>query len=208
MQIKVCGITNNRNLRDISLMRPDYMGFIFHGSSPRDVTGTVGLLDLDTIPPCTRKTAVFVDQPFKKVTDTITRYRFDAVQLHGKEDPSFCSDLMNECLVIKAFGIKESLPENLEKYMGNCHWFLFDAKGKYPGGNGIKFNHDVLKSYALDVPFFLSGGIGDQDLPLLAEMAGEGLQGVDVNSRFELSPGYKCASSLKKFIQKIRTYEL
>lgn len=205
MKIKVCGMTNNRNIREIALLHPDYMGFVFYGGSPRDITGKIGELELSAIPASIKKVAVLVDQPAGKAADTIKRYGFDAVQLHGDEEPAYCKNLMPVCEVIKAFRIDESLPENLDRYSGNCHLFLFDAKGRNRGGNGIKFNHDILKAYTLDTPFILSGGIGDNDLPYLKSIDFKQMAGIDLNSRFEISPGYKSLLSLKAFITKIRS---
>lgn len=205
MQIKVCGLTNNRNLLEIARLSPEYMGFIFHKSSPRDVSDIIGQLQLNAIPPSVKKVAVVVDQPAGKVFELVEKYGFDAVQLHGSEDPEYCRQFKPVCRVIKAFRIKHQLPPDLEDYEGSCHYFLFDAKGKYAGGNGIKFNHDILKSYRYKTPYILSGGIGDYDLPYLLDIDLEGMTGVDLNSRFELSPGYKSISSLKVFIQKLRS---
>ena len=204
MKIKVCGITNNRNLTEIALLRPDYMGFIFHKNSPRDITDTIGGLQLSAVPASVKKVAVVVDQPLEMVCDIIKRHRFEAVQLHGDEDPGYCVHLMSLCEVIKAFRIEDALPVELDQYENNCHLFLFDAKGKYQGGNGIQFNHDILKNYKLKTPYILSGGIGDTDLPYLQSIDLQGIAGVDLNSRFEISPGYKSISPLKDFINKLR----
>jgi len=206
MKIKVCGITNNRNLREIAFLQPEYMGFIFHKASPRDVTGSIDRLQLGIIPSAVKKVAVVVDQPLEKVSDLLKKYRFDAVQLHGDEEADYCRRLMAECEVIKAFRIEDSLPLNLSDYENNCHLFLFDSKGKHQGGNGIKFNHEILKAYKLETPWFLSGGIGDTDLPYLRSIALKGITGVDINSRFEISPGYKSITPLKEFINKLRNY--
>ncbi len=205
MQIKVCGITNNRNLLEIARLSPDYMGFIFHESSPRDVSLGIDQLQLSLVPPAVKKVAVVVDQPIERVLEILRKYRFGAVQLHGHEEPEYCRQLMASYTVIKAFRIAGSLPPRLGEYEGSCHYFLFDAKGKYAGGNGIKFNHDILRDYRLSTPWILSGGIGDSDLPLLLRTDLQGMAGVDINSRFELSPGYKSISSLKVFIQKLRS---
>ena len=204
MQIKVCGITNNRNLTEIALLRPDYMGFIFHKSSPRDITETIGGLNLSAVPSSVKKVAVVVDQPLEVVIEIIKKHRFEAVQLHGDENPDYCGQLMHLCEVIKAFRIKDALPGELDQYENKCHLFLFDAKGRYHGGNGIKFNHDILKTYRLKTPYILSGGIGDTDLPYLQSINLQGIAGIDVNSRFEISPGYKSISPLKNFISKLR----
>jgi phosphoribosylanthranilate isomerase len=91
MQIKVCGITNNRNLLEIARLSPDYMGFIFHESSPRDVSRGIDQLQLSLIPPAVKKVAVVVDQPIERVIEILGKYRFEAVQLHGHETPEYCS---------------------------------------------------------------------------------------------------------------------
>lgn len=206
MRIKVCGITNNRNLREIASLQPDYMGFIFHRGSPRDVTDTVGSLLLSTVPSTVKKVAVVVDKPEEEVVELVKKYGFSTVQLHGNESAGYCRNMMNVCEVIKAFRIDDSLPPELPDYEGSCHLFLFDAKGRYQGGNGIKFNHDILKGYSLKTRYILSGGIGDTDLPYLKNIDLEGIEGIDLNSRFEISPGYKSIAPLKEFIQKIRSH--
>jgi len=204
MKIKVCGMTNNRNIREIALLHPDYMGFVFYSGSPRDVSGRIGELELTAIPPSIKKVAVLVDQPADRAAEIIKRYGFDTVQLHGDEEPGYCKELMTVCEVIKAFRIDDSLPANLGLYTGNCDLFLFDAKGKNRGGNGIMFNHDILQAYTLATPFILSGGIGDDDLPYLKSIDFRQMAGIDLNSRFEISPGYKSLQSLKVFITKLR----
>lgn len=204
MKIKVCGITNNRNLMEIALLRPDYMGFIFYKNSPRDITETIGGLHLSAVPASVKKVAVVVDQPLEVVGDIIKKHRFEAVQLHGDEGPAYCGKLMHLCEVIKAFRIEDYLPGKLDQYENKCHLFLFDAKGRYQGGNGIQFNHNILKTYELKTPYILSGGIGDTDLPYLQSIDLKGIAGVDVNSRFEISPGYKSIPPLKNFISKLR----
>lgn len=205
MKIKVCGITNNRNLIDIGLLYPDYMGFIFHEGSPRDITGSIEKLQLGAIPPSVKKVAVFVDKPVDEVRMIIKKYRFDAVQLHGDEEPGYCGELMSECEVIKTFRIAGSLPENLSRYENHCNLFLFDAKGRYYGGNGLKFNHRLLEMYDNRTGYILSGGIGDKDIDYLKELDLKGLQGIDLNSRFEISPGYKSSTSLRVFMQNLRS---
>jgi len=205
MKIKVCGIANNRNLSEIALLQPDYMGFVFYPGSPRDVTVTIGQLQLSAIPPAVKKVAVVVDRPLQEVRGLVARHWFDAVQLHGDEEPDYCRELMNHCEVIKAFRIADSLPSDIGLYEGNCNYFLFDARGKYHGGNSIKFNHAILEGYGLSTPFFLSGGIGDTDLEYLRGIDIRKMYGVDVNSRFEISPGYKSVQSLRHFIAGLRT---
>ncbi len=72
--------------------------------------------------------------------------------------------------VIKVFSIKDNFDFSvLEPYEDVCDFFLFDTKGKLPGGNGYTFNWNVLKNYPSTKPFFLSGGIGLDQIEKLKE---------------------------------------
>ena len=68
----------------------------------------------------------------------------------------------------------------------------------------MKFNWELLEGYSLPVPYLLSGGIGPGDASEIRELEYLWLHGVDVNSRFERSPGIKDVSMLAGFIDQIR----
>ena len=78
---------------------------------------------------------------------------------------------------------------------------MFDTKGDEKGGNGIHFNWQILKNYPFSKPFFLSGGIGLDDVEKVQEILKHSLPiyGLDVNSKFEMEPGKKNIEALKKF---------
>ena len=82
-------------------------------------------------------------------------------------------------------------------------FFLFYTKGKLPGGNGYTFNWNVLKDYPSSKPFFLSGGIGLDQIEKLKKFqkseASKHCYAIDVNSRFEMEPGLKNIEELKEF---------
>jgi len=206
MQIKVCGITDRSNMLEIAHLRPEYMGFIFYEASPRDVTYKLPQLGLADLPPAIDKVAVLVDHDLSGAISLIDTYGFEAVQLHGNETPTYCKALSDHCMVIKAFSVGDHLPAQLGGYEGCCDMFLFDALGRHRGGNGEPFDHAILKGYDFHTPFFLSGGISLMDVQAVRELAGanENLAGVDVNSRFETSPGIKDPRLLLQFMKGIR----
>ena len=132
------------------------------------------------------------------------------MQLHGKETPSYC-ELIKEfgVEVIKSFSIKDYFDFSLlVPYQENCDFFLFDTKGTSPGGNGYTFNWSILKDYYSQKPFFLSGGIGLENIQQVKELLNSTLPlyGIDVNSKFESAPGLKKIEALIKF--KNELYEL
>ena len=89
-------------------------------------------------------------------------------------------------------------------YEGLVDYFLFDTKGQRVGGNGQKFYWRVLKAYRGQTPFLLSGGIGPDDALRIKAFCHPRYAGIDLNSRFELSPGLKDIDSIKRFLEKVK----
>jgi phosphoribosylanthranilate isomerase len=205
MKIKICGITQKENMLEVTALGPDYMGFIFYPPSPRDVSEKIEHLPIHDIPAKVKKVAVLVDMPLQQAIRLLDKYKFDAVQLHGVESPGYCLEMKRHTQVIKVFRIKESLPENMDLYEDCCNYILFDTQADKPGGTGLAFDHNVLKNYHLDIPFFLSGGIGPEHAEAVLSLDHPMLYAIDINSRFENKPGIKNISSLREFINKLKS---
>ncbi len=224
MKLKVCGMKYNPE--EVAALQPDYLGFIFWEPSPRVFTG-----ELPSLPPYIKKVGVFVDARLEEVLLKVQTYHLDAVQLHGKEPPEYCEalrdrfqgnsgksrkmehPLKNDRIeIIKAFSIREEFDFSvLLPYETVCDYFLFDSKGKLPGGNGYAFNWEVLKEYPSTKPYFLSGGIGLENqtgiAAFLRSPKSEYCYAIDINSRFEEQPGLKNIEKLKTF-KKLLEHEL
>nr|WP_299345602.1 phosphoribosylanthranilate isomerase [Allomuricauda sp.] len=215
MKLKVCGMKYNP--KEVAELQPDYLGFIFWEPSSRYFEG-----DIPELPSEIKKIGVFVDAPLEEVLDKIKTYQLDGVQLHGNESPEYCKYLrhaelvsashvgipklvQNDALeIIKVFSIKDDFDFSILKdYEAFCDYFLFDTKGKLPGGNGYTFDWSILKNYPSTKPFFLSGGIGLDEAEklqsFLASPASRYCHAIDVNSRFETEPGLKNIEKLKTF---------
>lgn len=216
MKLKVCGLNNRENTLQVLECKPDYVGFIFYAKSPR----FVGDLSPEFVSgiDSAKKVGVFVNETEINILDKVSRYGLDYVQLHGDETPEFCA-LINRCVpVIKAFQIADDFDFSvLNDYEASCDHFLFDSKSKNYGGSGKGFNHEKLKEYKLNKPFFLSGGIDIEtisDLVLrLSSLVSRlsslvPLVALDVNSRFEISPGIKDEKKIKVLTEKLRNNEL
>jgi len=111
--------------------------------------------------------------------------------------------------LIKAFNINDSFNfDKLKLFENQCDFFLFDTKGELPGGNGSVFDWSILKNYKYEKPFFLSGGIGIENIDELINLKKTRLPiyAVDVNSKFESKPGLKKLNLLEEFKNKL--YEL
>lgn len=203
MKLKICGITEKCDIPAIIELNPDYMGFIFHPASPRDISRQVAQIPFNLIPSHIGRVAVFVDEPTRTVMSLVEKYGFTHVQLHGSENPEQCREIQRYIPVIKAFGVNDTLPQNIKRYQDCCAFFLFDAKGRHVGGNGQQFNHSLLLSYNLQTPFFLSGGIAPEDVDYINKLSHPRLHAVDINSRFEDETGSKNVTLLKTFVNKL-----
>nr|WP_238987300.1 phosphoribosylanthranilate isomerase [Confluentibacter flavum] len=197
------------NIEQVAALQPDYLGFIFHEKSKRHF----GENDMPQIPHSIKKTGVFVDTELHEVIEKINFYHLHAAQLHGHESPEYCEKLKAYNIeIIKAFSVDDSFNfDDLKPYEPVCDYFLFDTKGKLPGGNGYTFDWTILNKYPSTKPFFLSGGIGlkevDSILLFLEKPESKYCYAIDVNSKFEIEAGLKDIEILKEFKNKLCHFE-
>jgi phosphoribosylanthranilate isomerase len=197
MKIKVCGLRDPENIEQVVKLRPNYVGFIFYDKSPRFVDEMPVEL-LKAIPAPIIKTAVFVNETAENIETLIAKYNFDAIQLHGSENPAFCALFKGKIKVIKAFGLSPEFDfTELHAYADYVDLFLFDTKTSSHGGSGEIFDWTILDKYDQDRPFFLSGGLSLDNLDEVKNITHPQFYGVDLNSRFEIQPGLKNIDKLK-----------
>ena len=210
MKLKVCGMRDNENIESLIALKPDFMGFIFYKKSKRFVA------DFPTIeiPLSIKKVGVFVNESLDTVLDIVEKYNLDSVQLHGNETPEYCEKLKDCYLersrksfsephqieIFKAFSVDDTFDFlKTEDYQKVCDYMLFDTKGKDYGGNGVKFNWDVLQKYKGEIPFILSGGITKNDVEEIKKINHSAFVGLDINSGFEIEPALKNINEIKEF---------
>ena len=198
MIIKVCGMRDAYNIREVEQLGINLMGFIFWPQSSRFVSSPPTYW-----PTRCKRVGVFVDAAIASLLHTVRRYDLDYIQLHGHESPQYCEQ-MHGYRLIKAFNIASS--EDLSRtsaYEGIADIFLFDTKGKSAGGNGSKFDWSILNRYQGSTPFLLSGGIGPEDAERVRGISHPKCIGIDLNSRFETAPGIKDVTVLRDFITQL-----
>ena len=199
MIVKVCGMRDAQNIRDVEKLGVDWIGMIFWPQSKRFVAEVPSYL-----PKHQKRVGVFVDAPLEDIRQHISDYQLNIIQLHGQESPDYVKAL-KPYTTIKAFNIaKADDLVQTEQYEGIADYFLFDTKGLMVGGNGQKFDWSVLTAYHGKTPFLLSGGIGLDDAESVNSFHHPSCIGIDLNSRFEVSPAFKDIDKLKTFLGKIK----
>ena len=196
--VKVCGMRDAENIREVEALGIDWMGFIFWPKSSRFVSKRPTYL-----PTKCKRVGVFVDENPETIRQIADDYALDIIQLHGQETPEFIQGL-GDRVFIKAFNIAKAADLDATRpYDGIVDYLLFDAKAHLPGGNGEQFDWSVLSAYHGNTPFLLSGGIGPEDAERVKAIHYPKCIGIDLNSRFEIAPGLKDVNTLARFLKAL-----
>ncbi len=206
MKIKVCGITNQTAI--IDSLGIDYIGHIFWEPSKRYVSPEQIALQ----PINNKRVGVFVDDSIETVIKVAKKLSLKGVQLHANEDAKYIQQLkveLPDTLIIKAVAIATTDDLfHLDRFDRWVDLFIFDTKGKLPGGNGTQFDWNILSNYKGTTPFLLSGGIGPGDINAIRNFKKQlnhpQFIGVDLNSKFEDSPGVKNVEKLTNFVSSLK----
>lgn len=191
------------NIVEVLQLNPDYLGFIFYKPSKRFID-TLPADFVRSLPVGVKKVGVFVNETAATIEEAITTYGLDLIQLHGEEGPAFTTEIKKLGVqVIKAFGVSADFDwKQLLSYEGTADYYLFDTKTADYGGSGQSFNWQLLERYEQQTPYFLSGGLNADNIREIDQMNDERLYAIDVNSKFELSPGMKNVELLKSTFNK------
>lgn len=223
MVIKVCGMRDAQNIREVSQLGVDMIGMIFYPKSPRYVemqSSHAGIIPDYVKEDINIKSAksparvgVFVDDMVQNIVTRVVNYHLDYVQLHGNEPREMCEnlrltldpDIRPGIKIIKAISVSDASDiQKYKEYVGAVDLFLFDTKCKTVGGSGQQFDWQVLEQYDGEIPFLLSGGIGPEDASRLHAFHHPKCIGIDLNSRFEIEPGVKDVEKLKGFLNAMQ----
>ncbi len=199
--IKVCGLTTEDDLKVCQDMGIDLTGFIFHSPSPRNVDpGLVGSWKKKK----ELRVGVFVNQKPEEILETIDTAGLDLAQLHGGQSRDVCL-AVGALRVIRAFWPErfddpEVFHLEIDRFKDACRYFLFDA-GKCAGGHGRSISSPWLEKIKSPKPFFLAGGLGQENISSLPLTA---MTGLDLNSGVEVSPGRKDPQKIRKVLDIVR----
>ncbi len=213
MRVKVCGMTDLDQLHQLGDMGVEFAGMIFYHKSPRFVLRHLKGHEVKKARLKVFKIGVFVNSSYEEVMNHVDNYGLDMVQLHGDERPYFCEQISNYISVIKAFRISETdnIEWKIKDFYNDSDMFLFDTEGKGFGGTGKKFDWKILSGLNINKSFLLSGGIqpGDEEniFQFMKDPVSKNLFCVDINSKFEASPGVKNMDAIKTFVDNLHAWK-
>lgn len=204
--IKVCGLNTVSNLKEIASLDIHMVGLNFYAPSSRSVDldneefkKACSILQKD-------KVGVFVNASLDFVLNCIGQYGLSYVQLHGGESPEYCNVIMENSKVIKVFRVSDNFDFDSIQPYDTCNLFLFDTYTSAFGGSGHTFDWELLSNYEGKTPFLLAGGISPNDSDKIYTFSHTAFLGVDINSKFEVSPGIKDVSKVMTFVTELHQY--
>jgi phosphoribosylanthranilate isomerase len=204
MKIKICGNTDQANLKMVLKYAPDMVGFIFYPPSPRYVPPDAEVFKLDT--GTVLRVGVFVDNSVSQILTVVKKCSLGGVQLHGIYPPDTAMTLKLACPFLKVIQVVHASEradvEGVARIADDVDWILFDTPGPLHGGHGRKFEWSLLGSYGGIKPFMIAGGVGLDNVGLLPHH--HNLYGVDINSTVEDHPGMKNEMKVSRVIEAIR----
>ena len=207
MRVKICGITQIEQGREIVSLGANSLGFICVERSPRYVTPEQIKAIAERLPLQVDKVGVFADCPLREITAIVTQASLTAVQLHGAETPEFCLQLRQaiapEVELIKAFRLKSaaSLSETTA-YTTSVDMLLLDAyHSQMLGGTGKTLNWQNLAQFKPTLPWMLAGGLTPYNVAdALSRLKPNG---IDLSSGVERSPGDKDLQKVKQLFEAL-----
>ena len=206
IKLKVCGLTKLDQIVELVQMNIDFLGFIFYEKSPRYVLNALTLNEIKSIQH-RGKVGVFVNENIPTILEISEKAGLNYIQLHGDETDFFISELKlnQEIKIIKVFRIPIVIPRNEESQrfftsllavQNDIDYVLFDTDSKSFGGTGKTFDWQILNELEINIPYFLSGGISEENIENLKQLEQQPFA-LDINSKVEIEPGNKNINKIK-----------
>lgn len=201
-RIKICGITRVEDALAAAGHGADFLGFIFVPSTPRFIEPEHAAAIAATVRDrgdAPKIVGVFRDASNDYIRAIRDLAGLDLVQLHGGESDDDIREL--GIPAVKTLRVGDALPET--QATPSASWLLFDTYDeRRGGGTGRRFDWGLLTTYQRTKPFFLSGGLGPDNVA--AAISSVRPDAVDVCSGVEASPGVKDHGKLRAFFERIK----
>lgn len=204
-KVKICGVTDEAALAAALEHGADFVGFVFHDASPRNLSLSQAAALARQVPDSVLKVGLFVNPSDEALNATLAQVPLDMIQLHGDESPERLGAIKTRHALPTIKAIRIVSQEDLSQialYEDSADWLLFDAGVKNQerfGGLGQRFDWSILEGRVVSKPWMLAGGLTpDNVLESLTRLSPDGL---DVSSGVESAPGRKDPAKIAAFLR-------
>ena len=190
-KVKICGLSTKEAVGTAVSAGADYIGFVF-APSKRQVTLEQAAELAKIIPANVKKVGVFVSPNRTELLEAIEKVGLDFVQVHGQVADDLFENL--SCASIQAVQVDGDghVPNSQADYL------LFDAP---VAGSGQTFDWDQLDMTELAQPFFIAGGLNEDNVARAIQHFSP--FAVDVSSGVETN-GQKDHEKIRRFIERVK----
>jgi phosphoribosylanthranilate isomerase len=207
LEIKICGINDEYCMATALECGVEYIGLVFFKSSPRNVSIDFSKELLKNRNTYSKIVALTVNPDDNLISKIILNIQPDFIQLHGNETPDRCIEIKNQfnIPIIKGIGVKtrEDLINSTKKFENCSDILLLDAPSMtLPGGNGSKFNWNILKDYDYKKTWMLAGGLQSNNVQEAIKITNP--PAIDISSGVEVEKGIKSPKLIKDFVNICR----
>lgn len=204
LDIKICGLKTAETVEAAITYGASHIGFIFFAQSPRNISFLQAASLSEIAKNRAKIVAVTVDSDNLFLDELVHSVNPDMLQLHGLETPRRVVEIKKRfnLPVMKAIAVHDASDlQNAVPYKNIADRILFDAKAPHgsnlPGGNGVVFDWNILKSFDSTINYMLSGGLSSENIKDALTQANP--SGIDVSSGVETMPGVKDINLIAKF---------
>ena len=195
--IKICGVTNDYDLKDLIKLDIDAIGFNRDKNSPRYVS----LEFLESSSKFFNKkispVIVFVNESREQIEKAISFFKNPILQFHGDESQEFCSSF--NLPFIKAISMNEKDYMNKILDFDDAFAILLDSGGlKIRGGTGKTFDWKLIPK-EIKNNLIIAGGLNSNNITTLIKNYVP--YGIDLASGVESRPGKKDIAQLEYFLK-------
>tara|TARA_B100000900_G_scaffold138992_1_gene117812 strand:+ start:1351 stop:1965 length:615 start_codon:yes stop_codon:yes gene_type:complete len=195
--IKICGVTNDQDLKELIKLDINAIGFNRDKHSPRYVPikflESSGKHFDEKISPV----IVFVNESREGIKKAASHFNDPILQFHGDENQDFCSSF--NLPYIKAISMNEKDFLNKIMEFNDAFAILLDSGGlKIRGGTGKTFDWKLIPK-EIKNNLIIAGGLNSNNISSLMRIYKP--YGVDLASGVESKPGIKDLAKLKHFIK-------
>ena len=207
-EIKVCGINDEISMNTALKYNVDYVGLVFYSDSPRNISINFSRELLKSRNNTTKIVALTVD-PNDDFLNEIKKFvNPDFIQLHGNENSRRCFDIKNKLNIplIKGINVKNKadLFRTSKEFEDISDILLLDAPSEaLPGGNGKKFDWDILKDFKSKNKWMLAGGLNIENIENAIDITKA--PAIDISSGLEIRKGIKDSKLIQDFLIKCKS---
>jgi phosphoribosylanthranilate isomerase len=207
IQTKICGLSTPETIDAALKGGASHVGFVFFPKSPRNLSPEKAAALAGRVQGKAKIVGLFVDPSSDDIDRIRTQVRLDVIQLHGDERPAVVSRIrMTSGLEVwKALPVRTARDlDDAQKYRGAATLILYDAKppagSELPGGNGLRFDWELLRGHQHPMPWALSGGLDTRNIAEAVRITNAPL--LDISSGVESAPGVKDVDKIAAFLKE------